>query len=1545
MTPSNGPQSTGANRVGNLQGNLFRRLLLAILTVGLLGYVQVANAAPRPAWPPWPEPTLALYRFDEVDWHPPLLPPAIGFENASVQESWSEYALVRDGLSIAPVAVPVIDSTGRRTLAPDSGAVRFWFSPAWSSVEQGGKGPGGYARLLELVDLSGSTPQTRWSLYLGEAGDTLYLSGVGADAKAMDFLKAGVSFIAGDWQLITLNYSPKGTELWLGDQLVAEGEGLPAPAQGQEPWLGLIIGSDFGVSAPANGQFEELTTFDYWPEPEQLAFYFNGVGRQAFLGPVGSEKEEAAKRELLAAAFPQPLMLEEEEGSWMQMAYSYSTNELWLEIMGVTNDFANLILHNTQPWEAYEIQSKEDLTAEIWLSETNVLGVDGQDWTAVNIPTMERTNALFFRARSYVDDDGDGLPSWWELEHGLDPSNPDTGGTGVSDGYKDDDEDGWSNLQEYQNGTNPIGFNTPPAPQGFSVHINADGDEVTLSWIHQSSAVTNYVIERDWNFELDQFATSLTTWTDGEILLPFEPYWDDETPLYRVRANYPGGASAWSDERYPMETLNPVAARLLSATSQGGLLQAQGVPADAAAIRLTELSFSSVVTNLDIPVASFVNGAAAVPEYVQTNYPQLYWMYQVVRSNGLPSMAWPMPFEPSSSSRPFVDGRQALAENLAFWLRAACAVEPFEFSDSNYNYYAFPQDFVYASFVDVDDYLSVPGAYVEPWLPFEDNYRYRNCVFDVGLLNSEDGWLATGFYQDYWGFGLAGARTYEFTGEETFGQFASLLSEDDTEWLHPGWAGWALGIDGGAPGEPIEMAEEVTNYYGLTFLSAQVVWAGGTNGLINTVLSAGSSVSDLDPSRSHLWFYPQTAQPEFENLGYHFGQMNVDPLPGHSGFTETNATPLMVASVGHSIQVAGYARLAIANGYPDKHAYLGQYFDRAYKANPDGSRSTNETGFLSPYGEFFPTEPGPVILTTMPDGVSTNVGECKVHVVSLSVDANHDGVMDLSLTGDDQTTPARPFRFWINNDHDEPAGGSSPDQDLNNWGDPPPVPSDYTSGAIRCQRNLEDFGRLWICGIPTLPPDYTVQLEWSSIPSGSPRVRVYWASETNGSIGYLTNTSVAGQQIAQYNTPIAEISWNNPLILPANVFSNGVTKHLLFEAGAVGSGELTMTISQGGTNIIAQASQWFEFHDIIELYEQALVTNVFGIWPDMVQTNLTSGFQVLSHAIVNPGSGKQVAVFIHGWRMGAWDYYNFSATMLKRLWWQGYQGRFAALRWPTRNANTELFPQMGYITYNRSEHIAFKSGTGAADYLTNLRDRFPDHTISGCAHSMGGIVMMQALKELASASQQPSDNWVLMQAAVPAQCFDTNAPDFQLFLDGEAVVPTPDVYRNYAVGLTNALRPGGQIANFFNPDDFALQIWRLNQAFYVENLLGNGVTTMKPNAFFGYSTDGTNSLLSTNVWNQSLYSVIYAGYYGNGPTRAITDPLELMPFVARPRSLAVGAQPNVYGQIQGQQLNLETQLGFGASAGDHSGEFNRNIQEPPIWPFFSQLLTNLFPQQ
>jgi pimeloyl-ACP methyl ester carboxylesterase len=342
----------------------------------------------------------------------------------------------------------------------------------------------------------------------------------------------------------------------------------------------------------------------------------------------------------------------------------------------------------------------------------------------------------------------------------------------------------------------------------------------------------------------------------------------------------------------------------------------------------------------------------------------------------------------------------------------------------------------------------------------------------------------------------------------------------------------------------------------------------------------------------------------------------------------------------------------------------------------------------------------------------------------------------------------------------------------------------------------------------------------------------------------------------------------------------------------------------------------------------------------MVQQNTNSGFSIISEPTVSIGDDKQLAVFVHGWRMTYSDYNIFSQTMLKRLYWQGYQGKFAALRWPTRSADTDTNLLFTYVpsvnfTYNRSEHIAFKSANGAASFFNYLHQRYPDYKISVAAHSMGNILMMQTLKLLAASYQTPLDNYVLMQAAVPACCYDTTVTNLPLFAQEEIAVPTPNTYSNYAYGIDNALK--GTAINFYNPLDYALSAWQINEGFLLSTT--NEILTFKPNAFFGYSYNPVTleTRVTTNYW-QSFVGV------SNVIPRIITDPIEMMPFVARPRSLAVGAQGGVDKVLDShQEVNLQDQLGFTSEKCDHSGEFNRNIQELQVQVFYTNLLFRLFP--
>jgi len=81
-----------------------------------------------------------------------------------------------------------------------------------------------------------------------------------------------------------------------------------------------------------------------------------------------------------------------------------------------------------------------------------------------------------------VDTDGDGMPDWWEVAHGLNPNDP-------SDANHDDDGSGFTNLQDYRAGTDP-------ANPASCLHITSSvitGNDVQVSFT--SVLDKNYLLE------------------------------------------------------------------------------------------------------------------------------------------------------------------------------------------------------------------------------------------------------------------------------------------------------------------------------------------------------------------------------------------------------------------------------------------------------------------------------------------------------------------------------------------------------------------------------------------------------------------------------------------------------------------------------------------------------------------------------------------------------------------------------------------------------------------------------------------------------------------------------------------------------------------------------------------------------------------------------------------------------------------------------------------------------------------------------------------
>src|ERR1700722_10016352 len=200
------------------------------LVAGSLFWVQSVSAMPRWPMPPVPGKSPSFYeRFDDYyfpgDTNSSLVVSGLG----TLEESWSGYALQRSGSEVTPFVVPALSSAGYTNVSCDTGGVlRFWLKPYWSSSSQtGGAGPGATATLLELDAVNGVGSALAWSLQISADGNTLGLFAV-TDSGLQEVLQSTISWQAGVSYLVTLDYGPDGTTLFVEDSIVAEGSGVPS---------------------------------------------------------------------------------------------------------------------------------------------------------------------------------------------------------------------------------------------------------------------------------------------------------------------------------------------------------------------------------------------------------------------------------------------------------------------------------------------------------------------------------------------------------------------------------------------------------------------------------------------------------------------------------------------------------------------------------------------------------------------------------------------------------------------------------------------------------------------------------------------------------------------------------------------------------------------------------------------------------------------------------------------------------------------------------------------------------------------------------------------------------------------------------------------------------------------------------------------------------------------------------------------------------------------------------------------------------------------
>lgn len=532
--------------------------------------------------------------------------------------------------------------------------------------------------------------------------------------------------------------------------------------------------------------------------------------------------------------------------------------------------------------------------------------------------------------------------------------------------------------------------------------------------------------------------------------------------------------------------------------------------------------------------------------------------------------------------------------------------------------------------------------------------------------------------------------------------------------------------------------------------------------------------------------------------------------------------------------------------------------------------------------------------------------------IGLSVDMNRDGKIKLATEDDtDGTLPDKPYRFWINDDDDVD------DDDPDDSEKAPVEAADYLDDKIDGIRDLEDFARLkiYLGGLQdaVLQGQIQIGLKWKDV-TGSPSLKLWRNLSRNGGTEYLTDVPVARQHLALRSPGLVDVT--TPYIISAQYWrdvglsASQPSGNLLFEGSTVGKGQLVIVLYKAdGTEIGEGPGVWIDLKNIKSMYERVKATadgaenfpfpyNFVGSnpvpSPTMGWVSDPNGYPFEPALDEKP----MYIVSVHGWNQTYERATMYAETMFKRLWHRGYKGRFTRFRWPTFT---------GPVSYNDSEYRAWRCGVSLKQYLDTLPSSYTANLV---AHSMGNIVAGSALEKGASVA-----NYALLNAAVPAICYDTSGNVFQA---GWGYVTPNDDFDSATVALSYQGRlsnVSGNLINFFLPADSALGLWELNN----DSPNGGRYPTVgaRPHEWPEGTIDHAGySYIRTRASGQKLRVIRMAG------ERVLSGPEEAMAFCVQAPSLTAGADGRTRGSID--DWKDMTDFGFGSV---HSAEFLFTIQQ------------------
>ena len=522
---------------------------------------------------------------------------------------------------------------------------------------------------------------------------------------------------------------------------------------------------------------------------------------------------------------------------------------------------------------------------------------------------------------------------------------------------------------------------------------------------------------------------------------------------------------------------------------------------------------------------------------------------------------------------------------------------------------------------------------------------------------------------------------------------------------------------------------------------------------------------------------------------------------------------------------------------------------------------------------------------------------------SIRADLNGDGVLGVGMDGvdHDKTTAQRPFRFWLNNDQDDVEE------------DEKAVPTGSVDGddlILKTDRDIEDFCPLALRTLPIFETELaegrlTAKLKFESTQGIVPYIRIWNAGQFSTD---FNSNPAAGKSAF---TRIGLVSSYASVDIPKEIWASPNFGRVAFEGVSPGAGRLVLVVSDGYTDCEV-ASAYISIQDVRTLYRRAKVNVESKDIPDPSSAPPPSYGWVWDPYGFNPNFEPlqdKTCVYVHGWRMPYNLTVNWASTSYKRLWHQGYRGRFYSFRWPTLSSDTNFapdwiddwteakspIPPASLGTYNESEYKAWLCGSTLADFVNKLPN---DGERRLFAHSMGNVISGAAFRWGMNVKY-----YALCNPAMSVMAYDTD-PSFHEAL--MALKPTPDTDSDSLFRATYGLNDkfasigSAKSINFCLPQDESMPTWFKNTLLF------------KPQP----SID-----LSELYWYNPLATWTNKMNYGNPPSRSVSSLSEAMGFVVASKTKSAGEKLATAGVID-ERVDMGT-YGFGDM---HSAQWRLSLK-------------------